>query len=114
MIMGIDLKNKLFNYTSMENIKLEILNIYLDTCEEAGVSVTKDDKDFIVETAENLIDQYSVNMNYSVYKIGLTNKGSEMKMVPIDEMEKIIKEFQLNIIQMTIHIIYLHLQHKNT
>lgn len=98
--------NNMSDFSNKENIKIEILDIFLDLYKDSDIDLDSGCKDFILSNTEEYLEEYGKNDSYLTTTKFENNKGEyEGEYVKIDEVDDLIKQFQYNLAKLLIKVI---------
>lgn len=108
--MGTDMKGSILAHTIRENVKLEMLDIFIEMAGKADKVFTDKQKDFILDQTDKLVDLYDVSVKHRLFQLKGPDESSIKSVVPLEDVEKIIKSFRGSISRMIFNIIRLELK----
>lgn len=103
--MAIDTKSKISDYVTRENIKLEMLSIFMEIAGDSNIVLTNAEKSFILEQTDELVELYDVAVHYRLAEINNEEGELQFTTVPLEDVEVLVKAFRKSIAKMIFHII---------
>jgi len=110
--MVTDIKGSILAHATRENVKLEMLDVFMEFAGKEGVTFTNKQKDFILDRTDALVDMYDVSVKYRKMNIQDASGGVIHEVVVEDDVSRIVKLFRVSIAKMIFHIIRLDLANK--
>jgi len=103
--MGTGFGSKLSDVIEREQVKQKMLDIFMEFASDNDFSLTQEQKEFILDRTDQLVDLYDVYVRYSV--VGIENGEGELvrKLVPLEQVEDLIKSYRIKTAAMIFHII---------
>jgi hypothetical protein len=93
--MGSSTKSNLESYMVRENLKIEMLQIFIEMAQRKNIKLTEEEKEYVLDKTDELVDLYDVSGQYR--SIQLKSEGVdevEFNIVPIEDVEQMVNNFR--------------------
>ena len=103
--MGTGFGSKISDVVERENIKRKMLDIFIEYADDFDTKLSSEQKDFILDRTDHLVELYDVYVQYNI--VGIENDEGEVvkKLVPLEQVEDLIKRYRVKTAAMIFHII---------